>query len=109
MKKIFFLFLLALAACNNLPKDNSGKIQVSNEKDELPYGQMVFEKYCVSCHGTGGDGNSNDKANLTKTTLDQDAIGDVVYHGRALMPMFNDKLGEPEIRAVSAYVLSLHK
>ena len=39
----------------------------------------------------------------------KDEIGDVVYHGRALMPMFNDKLGEPEIRAVSSYVLSLRK
>jgi cytochrome c6 len=96
--------ILFFISCAN----NSGSdTQLSNEEDLLPYGKKIYESQCIRCHGEKGNGLFAGAKDLSKTTLNETEIGNMVYHGRKGMPPFKDALGEPEILAVSKYVKSL--
>ena len=110
MKKILTLSTITIALACNTPKDKSGNVSLENDKDMIAYGQTIFAKNCQQCHGDGGVSMMPNIPNLTKTTLlDADEIGNLIFHGKDNMPAFEEKLGEPEIRAVALYVLSLKK
>jgi mono/diheme cytochrome c family protein len=81
--------------------------QLSNEQDLLQYGKKIYESQCMPCHGEKGSGRFAGAKDLNKTQLSETEIGDLVYHGRKGMPAFRDRLGEPEILAVSKYALTL--
>lgn len=107
MKNKTYILIVTLAilsvACNQ-----SG-VQVSNDDDMLKYGQSIYGRQCVTCHGDSGDAMINNATNLTTIKLDVNDIGDVVFHGKNTMPPYKELLGEPEIRAVSLYCKSLQK
>lgn len=111
MKKIIYLVstIVTLAACNSLPSDNSGSVQLTNDKDLVNYGAGIYAKHCVNCHGANGESTITGTPSLKATTLNEEAIGNKVFHGAGMMPKFEDVLGEPEIRAVSLYVLEFKK
>ncbi len=105
MKKLkTFLILCSVISCTNT---SSNETQLSNENDLLAYGKGIYENQCVACHGKKGNGQFSGSKDLTKTSLNETEIGDLVYHGRKNMPAFKDRLGEPEIQAVSKFVLTL--
>ncbi|MEY2828616.1 MAG: hypothetical protein RIQ33_474 [Bacteroidota bacterium] len=107
---LIFSTLLIAIACNNLPKDKTGNVLLENDKDMVVYGQTLFGKYCQKCHGDAGESMLPNVPNLTKTALDNaDDIGDIIFHGRGNMPAFEEQIGEPEIRAISLYILSIKK
>ena len=81
--------------------------QVSNEKDMLVYGQKIYESQCRLCHGEKGDAAFAGAKDLKQTQLNESSIGDLIYHGKGTMPAFKEILGEPEINAVSKYVVAL--
>jgi mono/diheme cytochrome c family protein len=109
MRYLIFIIAVLLAACNYLPKDNSGNVQVTNDKDLLVLGENIYGQLCMQCHGEGGQSMMPNTPNLSQTNLDEDEIGNKVFHGKGSMPSFKDKLGEPEIRAVSLFVISFKK
>lgn len=81
-----------------------------------PSGGSLFRENCASCHGTrgAGDGPSAAKlkpkpADLTKSTLDQPGIADVVRNGKNSCPKWRSTLSEEEITAVAAFAKSLQQ
>ncbi len=48
-------------------------------------GQVVFERACASCHGTGGEGGSPGPR-LVDTGLDAVEVASTVEQGRGVMP-----------------------
>lgn len=73
-------------------------------------GRKVFEASCAGCHINGKNivrrrKNLKLKA-LHKYKVDnQDAIAYLVTNGKGIMSAYGDKLSQPEIADVSAYVL----
>ncbi|MCX6352822.1 MAG: cytochrome c [Bacteroidetes bacterium] len=106
---LVFAFSLSLIACDSLPKGDDGDVELSNDEDLVTYGKTLYTKHCISCHGENGKQENTANPDLTKTKLDEEDIGNLVFHGKGAMPSFEEKLGEPEIRAVSKYVVSLGK
>ncbi|WP_151720283.1 cytochrome-c oxidase, cbb3-type subunit III [Gemmobacter serpentinus] len=76
-------------------------------------GATVFADNCSSCHGEAGHGDREQGApNLTDAVWlyggDRAAITDSVFNARfGVMPNWNSRLTEDEIRAVSVYVHGL--
>ncbi|MGP9790612.1 cytochrome-c oxidase, cbb3-type subunit III [Roseinatronobacter sp. NSM] len=76
-------------------------------------GAELFEINCASCHGDGGEGDYflgapalNNQVWLYGGSFD--AIRETVYYSRfGVMPGFENRLREAEIRAVAAYVHQL--
>ncbi len=84
-----------------------------NADGKLEMGKAVFEKNCVTCHATGGQGNIG--PNLTDAKFihgsePKDVLA-VVRDGQATkqMPAWGKLLKEQELDAVVAYVVSLSK
>ena len=76
-------------------------------------GATVFSENCVACHGEAGKGDRAQGApNLTDAVWlyggDVDTLNDSVTYARfGVMPNWNQRLTEDEIRAVSVYVHGL--
>jgi cytochrome c oxidase cbb3-type subunit III len=76
-------------------------------------GAAIFTDNCVACHGEGGIGNREFGApNLTDAIWlygksPEKLLETVTYARNGVMPNWNDKLSETEIRAVAAYVHQL--
>lgn len=81
--------------------------QVSNETDMAAYGKEIYKTHCALCHGERGNAKIAQSADLTITKMNTTEISDLIYHGKKTMPRFAEVLGEPEINAVSNYVLTL--
>lgn len=112
MKKylVTIVVILAVYSCDNLPKDGTKEVRLENDADMVKYGQTLFSRHCQQCHGNAGVSMMASIPDLTKTALKtEDEISSIVFHGKGNMPAFEEKIGEPEIRAVSLYILSLSK
>jgi cytochrome c oxidase cbb3-type subunit III len=76
-------------------------------------GAAIFGENCASCHGEGGIGNREFGApNLTDAIwlygkTPERLLETVTYARNGVMPNWNNKLSETEIRAVAAYVHQL--
>ncbi|MEY4876901.1 MAG: hypothetical protein RL708_2050 [Bacteroidota bacterium] len=110
MKKIFTLLALTIVFACNTPPDKTGNVRLENDGDMIAYGKNIFGQQCQKCHGENGASIMPNIPNLTTTKLEtEEDISNVIFHGRGNMPAFEDVIGEPEIRAVSLYIISLKK
>ncbi len=106
MKRYFVIYLMSLMAvsCGDVSTNSA---QVSNEDDMANYGRNIYDTQCILCHGEKGNAKIAQAADLSISKLDETAVGDRIYHGKGTMPAYKDKLGEPEINALTKYVISL--
>ena len=87
--------------------------QAPNDASRVAEGAVVFEENCASCHGEAGSGDIDQGApDLTDAIWlyggDYDTIVETVSHGRfGVMPNWNTRLTEAQIRAVATYVHGL--
>lgn len=70
----------------------------------------IFSVHCAGCHLNGGNiirrGKNLKLKALKRNDMDNvDAIASIVANGKNNMSAYKDRLTEPEIQAVSAYVL----
>jgi cytochrome c6 len=72
-------------------------------------GEKIYQKYCVSCHGTDGSMGANGAHNLRISTLSFEEQLLVVKKGRNTMTAFEKVLGANEIEAVVLYINSFKK
>lgn len=106
MKRYFVIYLVSLitVSCGDVSTNSA---QVSNEDDMANYGRNLYETQCILCHGEKGNAKIAQAADLSISKLEETVVGDRIYHGKGTMPAYKDKLGEPEINALSKYVISL--
>lgn len=84
-----------------------------HDTDLAGLGAEVFEYNCASCHGEDGTGDRMQGApNLTDAIWlyggDYETVKETVTYARfGVMPAWNERLSEAEIRAVASYVHSL--
>lgn len=85
---------------------------------DLAAGQRIFERKCVSCHNTNGDGKTVTAgrfpyANLIDGVWRSDGSGGAIERqirqGHDPMPKFEGKLTDEEIRQTVSYVLELSR
>ena len=85
---------------------------------QQPNGQSVFREECKLCHGVNGSPAAKDREKYKKikafgedgfgSSLSVDSIVKILKKGiDKNMKSFEDKLEEPEMRAVAAYVKEL--
>ncbi len=103
---IVLVMILVFISCGEVSTNSA---QVSNEDDMASYGKSLYETQCTLCHGEKGNAKIAQASDLSISKLDETAIGDRIYHGKGTMPSYKDKLGEPEINALSKYVISLRR
>ena len=77
---------------------------------DLPSGAKVFEVHCAGCHINGGNivrrGKNLKLKTLQKNQMDSiAAIAEIVTNGKNNMSAYRDRLTDPQIQEVSAYVL----
>lgn len=83
------------------------------DASEVAAGAVVFEENCASCHGADASGDIYQGAPNLKDAIwlyggDYDTLYETVWNSRfGVMPNWDSRLSEAEIRAVSAYVHQL--
>jgi cytochrome c6 len=107
----FSIALAFAAACRHEPLP-----EVARAERDAAAGRRIFERRCVSCHNTNGDGQTKvasrfPYANLRDGRWKSDgtlaSIERQVRSGDDPMPAFAGKLTDEEIRQVATYVLAL--
>ena len=99
-KSLVFVVVILLASC----------LSAGSDEDK---GGVTYEARCAVCHGKDGVPKSfakgspafNDEA--WKKVASLESIEKVVTEGRKRMPAFGNKLTPEEIKAVSAYLMTL--
>lgn len=105
---IFISLSVLISACGSNETVESVKETGDSEKDN--YGELLFVKYCASCHGTDGKLGLSGAKDLTLSKLKDDELIDVITNGRNGMPPMKGLLGsEEDILAVSEYVKEFRK
>lgn len=94
---MIFLF----SNCSNQEKDSSSS--------HPSVGKKYYQRLCASCHGKKGDLKLSKAADLSISTLSEDAIFEIISNGKGSMPSFKKYLNEKQIDLVSAYTLTLRK
>jgi cytochrome c oxidase cbb3-type subunit 3 len=85
--------------------------QLARNPEALAVGQKLFLNHCAQCHASDG-GGSRGFPNLTDGDWlwggDPKSIETTIAGGRSgVMPAFGEALGEPKIKDVAHYVMSL--
>lgn len=89
-------------------KLTGGETQIEQADGTVLSGKDLFTKKCSQCHGIDGDAQRSNAPKLSKSSLDQAGIKDIVRSGKGIMFSFTKKdLSDEELDAVSKYVLSL--
>ncbi len=83
--------------------------RIANTSAESVNGRKVYSVSCLLCHGKNGDQKANNAMDLTTSTLSLEERIKVIAFGRKQMTSFQDKLRDPEIKAVAEYVATLRK
>jgi cytochrome c oxidase cbb3-type subunit III len=82
-------------------------------KGDVAKGQKLFAENCAACHGEAGKGNPelgapNLTANIWLYGGDEKTIIETITNGRGgVMPVWQGRLDEPTIKALTVYVHSL--
>lgn len=74
----------------------------------MPDGRQLFQKNCVICHGADGRLGLNGAKDLTQSALTLEQRIQLINHGRAPMPAFEQTLSAAEIEAVAIFTHSLN-
>ena len=75
----------------------------------------LWAQHCASCHGKDGSGNTTMGKKLgvkdyTKSQSFSDAeAANVIKNGKGKMKAYKDKLSDPDVKALVAYVRTLKK
>jgi cytochrome c6 len=123
---VIYAMLLGLAlgqsACGGSTKGQSQHVAGGNNNDNIgtsnarsgdkvtgdaAEGKIVFEKYCVLCHGDNGKMQLNGSKDITISKLPFDLRLVLIKDGKNLMTPFNGILTDKEIEDVAAYSMTL--
>lgn len=77
--------------------------------DELAHGKVMFLSQCAMCHGSSGDQGLSGAKNLVTSTIKLEEVMNVITKGKNSMPKYSKSLSESEIKAITAYVMTLRE
>ncbi|MDH5547324.1 MAG: cytochrome c [Gammaproteobacteria bacterium] len=101
MRNIFLFMVFCIA---NFPA-NAKEI-----KDVIGDGRVIYQRYCLSCHGPAGEGMMPGMPNFARgdrlIRTDRELI-DAVKDGNGVMPSFYGILEEEDIENVVAFLRTL--
>lgn len=113
VKYLFLLFVgvALVSACGGDDKGGGSKAdRPAKQKPKTVYsGKMVFQKYCVACHGVDGKLGLNGAKDFSLSELDLPQRVEMITNGKGLMTPFKDVLKKEEIQAVAEYTMELSK
>ena len=100
-RSLFILFFLVLACSPPSSKEEAtGEIS----------GKLIYDYYCVSCHGLKGDQQAGGAPDLTSSTLETNKIREKILFGGNGMTAYNTMIkDQAEIEALVKHVEKLRK
>ncbi len=73
-------------------------------------GELVFQRYCVSCHGMGGQLKAGGKIQLQHTKMTDSLLRQTILYGKNnAMPAYKKMLSDEETTAVINYINTVIK
>ncbi len=70
-------------------------------------GEILYKKYCKACHGKEGDLKLGGAPDLTLSTLQEEAIINILKYGKGNMVAYDRYLSEKDMKAVTDFVITL--
>jgi len=91
------------------PDTTSPAHVILNKNDEvaLKNGEVIFTQICAACHGQDGKLGVGGAKDLSKSTLNHQAVVGTITQGKGLMQPYEGILSEQEIEAVATYTEGL--
>lgn len=86
----------------------SGVSAQSNSKP-VKMGQALFESKCASCHGKDGTKGLFGAINLQQTRIGETEMFQTISKGRRIMPRWEKRLSEAQLKSLVDYVKTLRK
>ena len=81
---------------------------VNNPEYELKtHGQALFLAQCAMCHGESGTLKVEGAKDLTASKLSEPEIQEILMKGKNSMPKYKNTFSTDEIKAITAFVMSL--
>lgn len=77
--------------------------------DLLSHGKAVYTTYCQVCHGAEGNLGLSGAKNLQVSQLSEQEVNYIIINGKGNMAAYEKVLSEQEVKAVTAYVITLRK
>ncbi len=99
---------LWLASCSG-DREQAAENSASATADPLARGKKIYNRYCITCHGSDGSMGANGAFNLKTTSLSLEEKIHVITNGRNTMTPFAKVLSGEEIAAVAAYTEQFRK
>lgn len=81
-----------------------GLVSAAFSREPEPNAPLLYDQYCVQCHGKTGNKSTLGVKKLTKSTIDDQAIRERILKGKKRMPGFESVLTQKEIAALVEYV-----
>ena len=78
-----------------------------NKEAALKNGEVIFTQVCAACHGQDGKLGVGGAKDLSKSTLNHQAVVGTITQGKGLMQPYEGILSEQEIEAVATYTEDL--
>ncbi len=79
--------------------------ELENKEEATPQqlGAFLYNNSCTSCHGANRQGNPPAFPKLTDVQLTHEEIKDLLFHGKGMMPSF-EQLGEEQVNNIIAFL-----
>lgn len=98
--------VLMMTSCSGSSEEENGEMN----EEFVSIGQEIFESNCVACHGYDGKAGVGGAIDLTKSTLDEEGIKDVINNGRkAMVSQKHAYNTDEELQELVNYVISFRE
>ncbi len=96
----FFLIIVSFGLAHKAKQAKAG------QETTAISGKEIFEDKCTLCHGGNGKLGLNGAKDLSVTSLNHQAIVDIISQGKNGMAAYSDVLSKDQIEAVASYIES---
>ena len=101
LASLSFFLIIASFGLGHKAKDAK-----AGDKSLAINGKEIFEEKCTLCHGGDGKLGMSGAKDLSVTTLNHQAIVDIITNGKNTMASYKTTLSPQQIEAVSVYIES---
>lgn len=114
---ISFILLLSIHGLSEMSKKvelhdghvNSKVLTASSAYTPVRHGQILYNQYCVNCHGINGEGEYSGAKRLSVSIKKDEDIVKVIKNGKAAMPKYAEVFDQTEIKALTEFIKTLRE